>query len=89
MPTVLKHAQSSQTYLKLFFFQVIEKNIVLGMFKCVKKSEQGDESEKLKRMYNTILGYRTFFTQISVFFLILQFIFILYINKLQKNKRNA
>ena len=41
-------------------------------------------------MYNTILGYNTFFTQISVFFfLILQFIFILYLKKLKKNKRNA
>ena len=47
--------------------QVIEK-ITLGMFKCLKKSEQCDESEKLKRMYNKILGYNTFFTQISVFF---------------------
>ena len=69
--------------------QVIEKKIVLGMFKCLKKSEQCDESEKLKRMYNTILGYNTFFTQISGFFLILQFIFTSYLKKLQKNKRNA
>ena len=67
----MKHVHSSLNIAK-----VIEK-ITLGMFKYLKRSEQCDGSEKLKRMYNTIFAYNTFFTHISVFFLILQFLFIL------------
>ena len=57
------------------------------MFKYLKRSEQCDGSEKLKRVYNAIFAYNTFFTHVSVFFVCFNFTVSVYIITLKVKEK--